>query len=256
MTILNPQNPIFLAILVALQVVIAADRTTATNCNRTRGCGGGASGRPSQSLTFSYPFGFSSDFPIQLNCTSTGDASIGGFPVRAVTDDAVTVSIAAQCDRPVSLVERLYGPNFAPTSKNAILLGSCPRSSVSCPLPSAMVRTHFDSLCAGGANGSMSCYSEQGRNSTAEFIDLNWLRELNCRYLLSGILAESIGNVSVSLDVQMIELGWWLDGECKCDKEATCTNFSTPSGRMGYRCRCRDGLTGDGFADGAGCRKG
>ncbi|PKI48653.1 hypothetical protein CRG98_030940 [Punica granatum] len=252
MIISSPPVPIFVAVLVTLQVVIAIAHAIPANCSRT--CSG-HDGRPSPSIQ--YPFGFSPGCPIQLNCTPDGNASIGGFPVLAITSDTITVTIVAQCDRPISIVQRLYGPHFAPTSKNAILLNNCSsRSSVACPLPSAMARTHFESICAGGTNSSMSCYSEQGRNSTAEFIDLKGLRGLKCQYLLSGILAESISNDSMSLDVQMIQLGWWLDGDCKCDKKAACRNISAPDKRRGFRCRCRDGYVGDGFADGIGCHKG
>lgn len=252
MIILNPPIPILLAAVVALQVVVVTGHRSARNCSQI--CGGGGR-QPPQSPTIQYPFGFSPGCPIQLNCTPNGNASIGGFSIVEITGDTMTVTVMTQCDRPFSLVERLYSPNFAPTNRNAILLNNCSQAS-SCPIPSAMARTHFESLCTGRANGSMSCYLELGHNSAAKFVDLRGLRGLNCQYLLSGILAESISDVSLSLDVQMIELGWWLDGGCNCDKQAICANVLTPNGSRGYRCSCKHGFVGDGFKDGIGCRKG
>lgn len=64
---------------------------------------------------------------------------------------------------------------------------------------------------------------------------------------------------SVSLDVQVVRLGWWLRGECRCSRNAKCVPVSPPRGGgslPAYRCECNEGFAGDGFIDGVGCRKG
>ncbi|KAF2324477.1 hypothetical protein GH714_014653 [Hevea brasiliensis] len=51
-----------------------------------------------------------------------------------------------------------------------------------------------------------------------------------------------------------MDLGWWLPGNCHCSDHSTCNGFVSPAG-PGYRCQCKDGFIGDGYAAGAGCRK-
>ncbi|CAK7347643.1 unnamed protein product [Dovyalis caffra] len=76
-----------------------------------------------------------------------------------------------------------------------------------------------------------------------------------CQYLLSSISAESFTGPGVSLEIQMMELWWWLQGDCRCSKDAICTRVESPAG-SGFRCQCREGLIGDGYLAGVGCRKG
>ncbi|RVX15302.1 Wall-associated receptor kinase-like 14 [Vitis vinifera] len=79
----------------------------------------------------------------------------------------------------------------------------------------------------------------------------------HCQYLLSSISVDAFNTSSVVLDVGIVQLGWWLLGECKCHQEATCTEIQTPvAGQQGFRCKCRDGFDGDGYQAGVGCRKG
>ncbi|KAG5530530.1 hypothetical protein RHGRI_025470 [Rhododendron griersonianum] len=63
-------------------------------------------------------------------------------------------------------------------------------------------------------------------------------------------------NSKVSLQFQAAELGWWLGGGCDCSAKAECTNVTVLGGGSGYRCQCREGFVGDGFAGGGGCQKG
>jgi hypothetical protein len=53
-----------------------------------------------------------------------------------------------------------------------------------------------------------------------------------------------------------LDLEWWVPGPCRCSPHANCTAVATPTGKQGFRCDCLEGLEGDGFADGAGCRRG
>lgn len=94
-------------------------------------------------------------------------------------------------------------------------------------------------------------------------MNLQNLTNKHCTYLMSSIAAEDLRNNSdvsavtaVSLEVETIELGWWLEGECQCSKDANCTRLKSPIDKKpGYRCRCKEGFTGDGYLAGSGCRK-
>ncbi|KAK4782372.1 hypothetical protein SAY86_016474 [Trapa natans] len=247
MIILDPSTPLLLAaVVVALQVIIVTSHGSATNCSQT--CGGGG-------YTIQYPFGFSPGCPIQLNCTSNGSTTIGNFSVLNITEETVTITVKTDCYRQFGLVEGLYGPNFAPTDRNAILLKNCTKAT-SCPIPPIKTNTSFESLCTGKTKEKMGCYMEMAQNTPAKFVNLKRLKDLKCSYLLSGILAAASTNGdSLSLDIQRMELGWWLNGECKCHKHAQCTTVLAPNGTRGYRCRCKEGFMGDGFTNGTGCHK-
>jgi interleukin-1 receptor-associated kinase 1 len=62
---------------------------------------------------------------------------------------------------------------------------------------------------------------------------------------------------TTSLEFNVAELGWWLNGTCaggqRCAANATCSNVTTPSGATGHRCACVAGMDGDGFSSGDGC---
>lgn len=120
-----------------------------------------------------------------------------------------------------------------------------------------MVQTRFEKPDCGDSKSdyNISCYSEPNKS----FIDYTNLTRTRCGYLLSSISVEALNTTVVSLDVQVLQLGWWLEGTCwelKCSKEANCTEFVSPfNGRQGFRCQCNEGFVGDGYRDGAGCRK-
>ncbi|XP_059637015.1 wall-associated receptor kinase-like 14 [Cornus florida] len=202
-----------------------------------------------------YPFGFSDECPIQLNCNSTGDILIHDFPVRKVDAEVILIHLQAKCDRPITDLHYLFGRNFAPTSRNGILLQNCSLPITACLIPTTMVQTHFELLDCGsdGAN-NISCYSEQKNQS--QFIDYHTVEQSGCGSLFSAISAESFGNNSaVSLDVQAVQLGWWVEGDCDCSDNANCSIIVPPVGRPGHRCQCFEGFVGDGFNAGLGCRK-
>ncbi|XP_060199551.1 wall-associated receptor kinase-like 14 [Lycium barbarum] len=200
-----------------------------------------------------FPFGFSHGCPIKLNCTSNGKIVLNKFPVQSVTSDTILINLVAQCRRPVSAIHNLFTHNYAPTSRNGILFQNCSFSQSSCLIPSTRIQTHFELLDCGKEN--MSCYSEP--NSDNNFIDFKNLSRTGCRSFFSAISVESTLNSSaVSLDVQMVQLGWWVRGNCRCSSNANCTKIKSPvDGKKGYRCQCFEGFIGDGFLDGSGCRK-
>ncbi|KAK6115413.1 hypothetical protein DH2020_007682 [Rehmannia glutinosa] len=214
-------------------------------CNHT--CG-------DQKLPF--PFGFSAGCQIQLNCTSNGTILAADLPVQSISGGTILVNLPAMCSRPVEAFRRLFTTNFAPTSHNAILLQNCKNQTSECFIPTTMVQAHFELLECDASNASISCYSETSNRTS--FIDYRNLTRSGCRSLFSAISMESFANSSsVSLDVQIVRLGWWLHGECRCSENAKCVRVSPPveGNPPSHRCECLEGFAGDGFRDGLGCQK-
>ncbi|KAJ8772607.1 hypothetical protein K2173_027784 [Erythroxylum novogranatense] len=199
-----------------------------------------------------YPFGFSPGCLIPLNCSSTGDLFMGEFPVYSVNEDTIKISLETKCTRPVQVLQTLFSNNYQPKSTNAILLHNCTKVSP-CNLTTLNVETHFETVkCSQDSN--ISCFNQETGDLLFNHSALPKLLE-QCQYLLSSISAAYFQHGHLmSLDVQAMGLTWWLPGDCKCSKDANCTKFNTWNGR-GYRCKCRNGLIGDGYASGVGCRK-
>ncbi|KAK4477505.1 hypothetical protein RD792_016731 [Penstemon davidsonii] len=108
--------------------------------------------------------------------------------------------------------------------------------------------------CGSTSNENVSCYADDG----SEFLDYGKVKSKlgNCSALFSSIMVgfgESVG--TVSLEFQTLELGWWLNGDCNCDRNANCTPIDRGLSRKGFRCNCNEGYVGDGFADGEGCNQ-
>ncbi|PSS31375.1 Wall-associated receptor kinase-like [Actinidia chinensis var. chinensis] len=237
------QKLLFFAICIVPSIFTHAQ----TKCKSTCGFG------PLKRLK--YPFGFSSGCPIQLNCSGNGTAMIDEFPVQSVSSDSILIKIPAKCDRPIKTLHRLFSRHYAPTSRNGILLHNCTSPIRTCTIPSTSVQTHLE-LGDCGPTGNISCYSEEKRER--EFIDYVNATSSGCKSLFSAISVEALGNgsSSVALDVQVVELGWWLEGGCLCSQNANCTEIVSPvEGRPGHRCRCLGGFVGDGYRAGFGCRK-
>ncbi|GFQ04208.1 wall-associated receptor kinase-like 14 [Phtheirospermum japonicum] len=235
--------------LFAITALIPISNTSAAAwCNHT--CG---------DQTLHFPFGFSAGCQIRLNCSSNGTILAADLPVQSVDLSTILVSLPATCDRPVAALRRLFTNNFAPTSHNAILLRDCSsnHNTTNCFIPQTMVQTHFELLNCGGGAQNISCYSEKSNRTS--FIDLGDLTRGGCRSLFSAISMEPFGNSSsVSLDVQIVRMEWWLRGDCRCSENARCVNVATPlveGDLAAYRCECLEGFAGDGFRDGGGCRK-
>ncbi|XP_071710272.1 wall-associated receptor kinase-like 14 [Rutidosis leptorrhynchoides] len=220
-----------------------------TTCNRS--CPGG------QLDPLPYPFGFSSGCEIQLNCTSNGSVLINEFPVQEVHSDGLLVSLPAMCGRQVHALAHLYGEHYAPTSTNAILMENCTEQMKNCMIPATMLRTHLEIVnCSDGevGYGNVSCYSS---DISQMFLDYTNVTKMGCRYLLTGVATEKIGDSpAVSLNIQMVKLGWWLKGTCDCASDADCISIVSPvDASNGYRCKCRTDFEGDGYKASSGCRK-
>ncbi|KAL0430325.1 UNVERIFIED_CONTAM: Wall-associated receptor kinase-like 14 [Sesamum radiatum] len=213
----------------------------------------------------SYPFGFSDGCKIKLNCSrDSGTIKINDFLVENVTSDQILISVPPKCNRSIEELSGLFGANFAPTWRNGILLESCSARVNDCVIPSRLVRSRIELNCDSGAGTdyyNVSCYSV-GLDDVSEFLDVGKVTANgNCKILFSSIMVDFndtgnslSGSSPILLDFQTAELGWWVDGGCDCDPNASCTRV-THGGQMGYRCKCNKGYAGDGFAGGKGCRK-
>ncbi|CAH1422195.1 unnamed protein product [Lactuca virosa] len=220
-----------------------------TNCDRS--C-------PNSELNLvPYPFGFSSGCHIQLNCTS-GSVFIGEFPVQQINPDGILVSLPAICGRTFNSLRHLYGEHYAPTSANAILMENCTQQMKNCMIPMTTLQTHLETVnCSGGVGGygNISCYSG---DVSKMFLDYENMTGMGCRYLFSAVATEMIGasTAVLSLNMQVVNLGWWVKGTCDCSSDADCMEVVSPiDGSDGHRCACKAGFDGDGFKASSGCRK-
>ncbi|KZV53178.1 wall-associated receptor kinase-like 14-like [Dorcoceras hygrometricum] len=205
-----------------------------------------------------YPFGFSDGCEIKLNCNrNTGNITIGNFLVQNWTADHILISFPARCNRPVAELDKLFSQNYAPTWRNGLLLKNCSSSVNDCVIPRRLIRSQLgDQEC----NFNVTCYSQEIDDGT-EFLDYEKvLSKGNCSVLHSSIMVETDwdtggagGSSPVTLEFQTAELGWWVEGDCKCDANANCTEVVKGGERKGFRCKCDEGYAGDGFADGEGC---
>nr|POF22439.1 wall-associated receptor kinase-like 14 [Quercus suber] len=250
--------PILILLPILLFPLLLTSQASIHYCNRT--CG---------SKTLQYPFGFSPGCDISLSCTNSA-IYIGEFPVQTIDSENIMITIAAQCNRSIQTLRQLYSPNYAPTFRNAILLQKCSAPISPCVIPATLVQTHFESPSCdadtnnnstinnsiSSSNYNISCYTESQQRS---FIDFENVTNRNCSYFVSSIFLESLNNStsSVSLEVQIVQLGWWLEGNCQCSEYANCTSsVQLPeTGRNGSRCKCKDGFEGDGYLAGSDCRK-
>ncbi|CAH9060719.1 unnamed protein product [Cuscuta epithymum] len=221
-------------------------------CNYGKKCNGlcGAG----SNLELPYPFGFSEGCGIKLNCDN-GVVKIGEFQVKNLTVDSILVKVPASCSRGIEDILPLDGKNFKISPRNVLLLENC-----SHPLPDCKVfKSFIGSPRCRFSNESMSCYSEDSKDMS--FLNIDRLKQSKCGSVHSSItLDDSVDNGAIpssamSLHLQTVELVWWLDGNCKCHPNGKCSPVKLPKGGSGFRCSCKDGFVGDGFADGDGCKK-
>ncbi|TVU02837.1 hypothetical protein EJB05_51623, partial [Eragrostis curvula] len=115
--------------------------------------------------------------------------------------------------------------------------------------------------CRVGNDSDLTCVA-QGMSAASvqatKFIRWETVSASRCEVALTATVYGDTSPGMPSLQVGTAELGWWLDGNCttgghRCAANATCHDVQTPTGAWGHRCACRDGMTGDGFADGDGC---
>ncbi|XP_071702071.1 wall-associated receptor kinase-like 14 [Rutidosis leptorrhynchoides] len=239
---------LFFFILI-VKTTISAQRNCNRVCNNTQ-------------TPVSYPFGFSDDCEIRLNCSKTGDVTIGSYKVQNLTKDHILINFPAKCDRKYKEIQEFSSKNYALTSRNGLLLQNCSSNLNDCIMVSTpKIESHFNlQQCDSNVNMSMNCYSDD-KPDQQQFIDLRRMDDARCQVLFSSLTVDLIGNnysdnsMPVSLEFNSLELGWWVLGECGCDLNADCRNVLIKNRTVGYRCHCKDGFAGDGFVAGDGCKK-
>ncbi|KAJ3685474.1 hypothetical protein LUZ61_014638 [Rhynchospora tenuis] len=227
-------------ILFGLSLVAAS----AASCNRT--CG---------KTTVQYPFGFSPSCHIPLSCDSTSGISFSGYPVQNFTTNyTFLVNISANCARPVSTASSFFSTNYALTHKNGLFLRNCdPSSTQQCLLPTLVVSqmSHQAQGC-GKKEDNLTCIFNNTGNDylTKDYV----VNGSSCASLFTSVLYESYQAGQTVLVLGLVEIGWWMTGKCRCAANATCISVGSEV-KDGYWCKCNKGFTGDGFADGDGCRR-
>ncbi|GMH14752.1 hypothetical protein Nepgr_016593 [Nepenthes gracilis] len=202
-----------------------------------------------------YPFGFSGGCKIQLNCSVDAQISLGEFLVRDLTSDSIMIDFPGKCNRPVQDIEKLFDKYYALTWQNGLLLQNCTSQLNGCMVPASLLENRFALQGCDSRSGNISCYAATERG--IGILSYENVSRIGCKFLFSSVFVNSSinGNSDVSLEFQMLQLGWWLTGECRCSKNANCTTITLANGSSGHRCQCTEGFIGDGFADGEGCRK-
>ncbi|CAN6361767.1 unnamed protein product [Urochloa humidicola] len=231
----------------------------AGNGNCERACG---------ELTVQFPFGFSLGCEIRLGCDhATGTAWLGGelelgLRVRNVTARAIVLALFPDCSRPLNAsVDALFSDNYALVSQNALVVSNCSRNAhtSNCSVsPSAGLASDISSHCSRRDADSVRCVvPPPPPPSSNRFLNRSDMLALGseCTGLVSAV---SFWETQVPRTLWgVMELEWWMLGPSRCSPRANCTSVPTPTtGQEGFRCACLEGFEGDGFADGAGCRRG
>lgn len=241
---MNLHQTIIIALLLGFFTFSITKAHESSHPNQT--CG---TGKPAKKLNF--PFGFSSNSIIPLDCTQNQSISLHGFHVMNITSSSIFLSLPAECNRSVSSISKLFGTNHAPTLYNGFLLQKCKNPLNACVIPASLVDRRSGVKGCNVKSGNISCYAQ---SSDDGFLSIKNITGTKCEYLFSSIAA--VDPDRNSLQFQTLELGWWVNGSCNCDPNATCKTVKPPGGGTGFRCRCHDGFVGDGFADGSSCQIG
>ncbi|CAN6338888.1 unnamed protein product [Urochloa humidicola] len=233
-----------------------------------RAAGNGSCERTCGGLTVQYPFGFSPGCEIRLGCdrANNGTAWLGdkrelGLLVSNVTARALILALPLDCTRRLDAsVDALFSDNYAPDGQNTLVVRDCSSGGQRrrrCTVrPVAYVNS--SSYCFRNASAeNISCIpppSGNGFLNRSEMVALG----SECPGLVSAVRVVSDGPAPAALLLRTMELEWWVNGPCRCSRQASCTKVITPAAgqEKGFRCECLEGLVGDGFADGAGCRRG
>lgn len=208
-----------------------------------------------------YPFGFSDGCPIRLNCTLSNNNNeiqiSSSFKVQNVTSSSIFINLPAKCNRTFESIKPLFAANFAPTTNNSLLLQNCTSANGGCVIPTSTFLSNRNELDGcDERSDNISCFTTTTEDSDLlKFEDLN---KTGCKFLFSSIAIEQRNETEqeVSLQFQVLELGWWLEGSCQlCSSIANCTEVHLPDRKLGFRCHCPEGYDGDGFVNGTGCRR-
>jgi hypothetical protein len=231
-----------------LQVILflSTIAVSTASCNRT--CGG---------TTVPYPFGFSQSCRILLSCNSTSGISLSGFPIQNFTaNNTLRLNVSADCTRRLTSADKFFSTNYALTYRNGLFLRNCNSSATSsCQLPTLLVSqmSHQLSSC-GPKEDNLTCFV----NNTGWYLTKNNVlsNKSSCENLFTSVLYEPNLEGQIVLALGTVEIGWWMTGDCRCAANASCQRVNASEVKDGYWCTCKEGFTGDGFAEGDGCHRG
>ncbi len=219
-----------------------------------------------------YPFGFTDTYPIRLNCNNHSDSiELKQFKVTNITSKSIFVNLPAKCNRSIQFLKPLFDSNnsYLPTWQNSLLLQNCNETIPNgCVLATSLFRDRFDLKSCDSKwsdHNNISCFTQQSTagKKNSSFMRFEEFNATTCKSLFSSIVVDSErDSPALSLQLEKFELEWWLSGNCGsnstsiCSKNSLCHDVKSSNGRtIGFRCRCMDGLRGDGYTDGQGCRK-
>ncbi|KAJ7952889.1 putative Kinase [Quillaja saponaria] len=203
--------------------------------------------------TLQYPFGFSEGCKIRLDCKDKKDIQIKEFQVQSVTPNGIFVNLLAKCNRQLHSITPLFSENFALKPNNSLLLQNCTSPQSRCVIETSFIAKRIDLDSCDAKSDNISCFSPEHKGfDILSYKDVN---RTGCKLLFSSVAVEANKDAEVSLQFQMVELAWWLDGECNCSSDANCTSVRLTDNKSGFRCQCKEGFHGDGFPNGTGCRR-
>lgn len=236
-------------VIIFITIFITVSTANQTKPNCIRRCG-------KQSVK--YPFGFSDGCEIKLNCSINKELKIGELKVQEVNSDSIFISLPAKCNRSMSFIHQLFDKNYAPTWNNTFLVQNCSVSNLSgCVIPtSSFIGKQIEGCDGSRRSDNITCFTQLQRQRTREDVLAleDWIG-IRCKFLFSAIAFDKSKVNEAPLQFQVVELGWWLEGSCRCSQDANCTEVHRARGKQGFRCRCREGFVGDGFVNGSGCRR-
>ncbi|CAD6267176.1 unnamed protein product [Miscanthus lutarioriparius] len=229
------------------------------------GGGGGCSDRRCGSTSVPYPFGFSGDCPIRLDCNATSSTPLlvtnntadAPYPITSFNSSTSTfvVSVAPSCRRTVREAQAsLTGACYGVSSHTGLFLrgGRCrlPAASSSCSVSDEVLSSLFPTAqCGGRGNDSAStCVASPppAPNSTVaataeeegRFLFLQWKKvdDAGCEDVTSAVYAYTPPEGVASVEFGVAELGWWLDGRCN----STSANANATVVRCAQNATCHD----------------
>ncbi|XP_042428078.1 wall-associated receptor kinase-like 14 [Zingiber officinale] len=236
--------PSLLFALLLLAAAAPAIAVESTRCDRT--CG---------STTVLYPFGFSAGCQIRLNCSASGEVRLGTYFVRNVTASSLIVDVSASCNRSIKDAAVLFSDRLSMAASNALFLRNCTGSEgQECSIDTEIISKRLNQTSCGRTDDDIRCYSSgrtEGFYSKKNFTEM----AKRCKFLFTSLRYGRDAFNQSTLVFESAEVGWWLQGDCRCAANASCSRIDFPSGNgtTGYRCSCNEGFTGDGYADGGGC---
>ena len=276
-------------LLLLLSLSLSLSYETSSSSAAAAASSGSCSDRRCGSTSVPYPFGFSGDCPILLDCNASAStpllphspAPASPYTILSFNAAASTflVSLPPSCSRTVSEARAaLNGSVYGVTNHTGLFLsGGCHShraAGANCSVSADIMTTLLRTAGCGGNDTAWTCVAEAelpAANSSSaanapaargqqshRFLEWKRVDDAGCEHALTATVYGEATEGVPALEFSVVELGWWLNGKCaaaagNCAQNATCHDVETPSGSWGHLCRCPDGMSGDGYPAGDGC---